>query len=112
MLSDWGRGFRVQGLGFRVQGRLKGAFELGGGAGFGTRGFPGGGAFGDDVHEFVDSVGAGVAGEEGAVAVGGEAAGGFGVVEEEAEVVFHFFAGGGDEVVFAWGEEVFAVFPG
>jgi hypothetical protein len=105
-------GLRVQGLGFRVQGRVHRAFEFGGGAGFFARGFARGGEFGDDVHELVDAVGAGVAGEEGAVAVGGEAAGGFGVVEEEAEVVFHFFAGGGDEVVFAGGEEVFGVFPG
>src|SRR4051812_40798394 len=66
---------------------------------------------GEDVHQFVDAVGAGVAREDGLVAVGGEAAGGFGVVQQRLEVADHFRAGLGDEVIFAGGEEAFGVVP-
>src|SRR3954467_657851 len=57
-------------------------------------------------------MGTGVSGEDRLVAVEGQLAGGGGVINKFREVVLHFSAIASEQIIFAGGEEVFAVVPG
>src|SRR3954463_11468953 len=57
-------------------------------------------------------MGTGVSGEDRLVAVEGQLAGEGGVIKKFRELVLHFPTIAGEQIIFAGGEEVFAVVPG